>query len=89
MTYHPPLRPRDPDLLTVDELGHLAGLGRDATRAAICRGDLPGQKIGARYVIRRAWVDAWLAAGPRWREALPSPDAPIPFLRAVDLSRIA
>jgi excisionase family DNA binding protein len=61
------------DLLTVTELGALLGLGRDATRAGIREGSLPGKKIGGRYVIRREWVEAFLLSPNSWNATPPTP----------------
>lgn len=64
------------DLMTIAELGPLLGLGRDATKAGIRRGELPGKKVGERYVIRREWVEAYIAGRPGFWD---QQTAPVPF----------
>lgn len=59
-------RPHPPRPLT--DLMAATGLGRDAVKAAIRNGELPGQKIGDRYVIPDAWFRAW-----ERREWIPTP----------------
>jgi excisionase family DNA binding protein len=61
------------DLLTVKELGALLGLGREATKAGIRNGELPGMKIGGLYRIRREWVEAYLLNPHTWNAPTPTP----------------
>lgn len=67
-----------PEIVPLPEIQRRTGLGRDAVRQAIKAGQLPGYKIGGRYVVPRVWFERWMAGEP----AQPAPDPPrIPFLR--------
>lgn len=61
----------------VPELMRASGLGEDAVRAAILTGQLPGYKIGSRFVCPREAFDAFCAG--RW---VPVPK-PLPEIRPI------
>lgn len=70
---------RDPaaaEYLTVKEVGDLVHLHEKVIRRAIEAGELPAAKIRSRVRIRRADVDAWLAANT----VEPSPHDLVPLI---------
>jgi excisionase family DNA binding protein len=62
---------------TVADLQEVTGLGRTAVKAAIVRGELPGSKVGGRYVIPREAFDRYVrgewVAQPRHIDIQPLP----------------
>lgn len=48
--------------ISVEEAGHLLGLGRSAAYAAVRRGDLPSRRLGRRVVIPVPALNRWLEA---------------------------
>ena len=48
-------------VLTVGETAELLGLGRTATYEALRRGDLPGLRVGHRWIVPTHALDVWLA----------------------------
>jgi excisionase family DNA binding protein len=51
------------DVLTVAETARLLRLSVNTTYAYLADGLIPGQKVGRRWIVSRARLDAWLA-GP-------------------------
>jgi excisionase family DNA binding protein len=60
-----PARPHagaGPAVLTVKQTAHLLGLSLNTTYAYLADGSLPfGKRVGRRWIIPRARLDAWLA----------------------------
>jgi excisionase family DNA binding protein len=46
--------------MTVEEAGHVVGVGRSAAYAAVARGELPSLKIGRRIVVPRVALERLL-----------------------------
>lgn len=75
-TAQQPLRPP----VSIQDLMTVTGLGRTAVKEAIVRGELPGSKVGGRYVVPADAFDAFCAgtwvARPRpvVHQPLPQPD---------------
>ena len=69
-----------PPPATVADLMAATGLGRDAVRKAIREGQLPGRKIGRKYVIPRGEFNAYIDG--RWTPRPQEPIRPVtPFVR--------
>lgn len=51
----------DPAVLTVKQTAHLLSLSLNTTYAYLADGTIPGQRVGRRWIIPRARLDAWLA----------------------------
>jgi len=49
--------------LTVDEASKVTGIGRDSMRRLVNEGTVPSIRIGRKYLIPKARLEAWLA-GP-------------------------
>lgn len=47
-------------LLTVDDVCGLVGLGPEAVRRAVRRGDLRAARLGGRLRFRPEWIDAYV-----------------------------
>ena len=60
---------------TVKDLMTVSGLGRDATKAAIRNGQLPGYVVGSRYVVPDEAFEDFCHG--RWTPT-PQPVTPIP-----------
>jgi excisionase family DNA binding protein len=56
----PPSGPTS-DVLTVAETARLLRLSVNTTYAYLADGVIPGQRVGRRWIISRARLDAWLA----------------------------
>ena len=50
-----------PDLVLVADLAKHLGLSRHVVRTLLKRGELPGRKIGGRWVVPRPALLAWLS----------------------------
>jgi excisionase family DNA binding protein len=50
---------------TVDEVAELLGLSRGLTYDLIRAGTIPAERLGRRWIIPRARLDAWLAGVER------------------------
>ncbi len=50
---------------TVDEVAHLLSLSRSGTYALLREGTIPAERVGARWVISRRRLHAWLGGGAR------------------------
>ncbi len=50
---------------TVDEVARLLSLSRAATYALLRDGTIPAERVGARWVISRRRLHAWLDGGAR------------------------
>lgn len=50
---------------TVDEVAVLLGLSRGLTYDLVRAGTIPGERVGRRWIIPRARLDAWLAGAER------------------------
>lgn len=61
-----------PEVLRVPHLVDLLGLSPSAVRELLARGDLPGSKVGKRWVVRREALLAHLEAQERARRAPPT-----------------
>lgn len=51
--------------LTIDEAASLVGVDRKIAYACLRDGLLPGAKVGARWIVLRADLEAWLRDGGR------------------------
>ncbi|HEX7124273.1 MAG TPA: helix-turn-helix domain-containing protein [Thermodesulfobacteriota bacterium] len=51
--------------LTIDEAASLVGVDRKTAYACLRHGLLPGAKVGARWIVLRADLEAWLQGGGR------------------------
>jgi excisionase family DNA binding protein len=56
-----PPSPEPSDVLTVAETARLLRLSLNTTYAYLADGVIPGQRVGRRWIISRARLDAWLA----------------------------
>ena len=70
---HPSTRP----LLTVDDLAALLGLSPRGARLVLERGELPGFRLGRRWYLRSADLDAAIELKVEERRAAP-PSSPAP-----------
>lgn len=65
---------------TVDDLVRVSGLGKDLVKAAMCSGELPGYRVGTRYLCPAEAFDDFLHG--RWkpipRPVLAEPATPLP-----------
>jgi len=52
------------DVLSVAETARLLGLSVNTTYAYLADGTIPGRRVGRRWIIPRARLDAWLASDP-------------------------
>ena len=50
---------------TVDEVAELLGLSRGLTYDLVRAGTIPAERVGRRWIIPRARLDAWLAGVER------------------------
>lgn len=50
-----------PDVLTVAETAQLLGLSVNTTYGHLADGTIPARRLGRRWIISRARLDAWLA----------------------------
>jgi excisionase family DNA binding protein len=50
-----------PDVLNVDQVADLLGLGRNTVYEAANRGELPHRRVGRRLLFSRTAVLEWLA----------------------------
>lgn len=50
---------------TVDEVAELLGLSRGLTYDLVRAGTIPAERLGRRWIIPRARLDAWLAGVER------------------------
>lgn len=50
---------------TVDEVADLLGLSRGLTYDLVRAGTIPAERVGRRWIIPRARLDAWLAGVER------------------------
>jgi hypothetical protein len=55
--------PELPPSMDADELAHLIGVSPNVVKNAIKRGQIPGQKVGNRFVMLRENVMRWLEGG--------------------------
>jgi excisionase family DNA binding protein len=60
---------REPDVLTVEQLGELLQVDEKTVRSLAARGELPGRKLGRHWRFSRAAVLEWLANPDRRRGA--------------------
>lgn len=51
------------DVLTVAETARLLRLSVNTTYAYLADGVIPGQRVGRRWIVSRARLDAWLSGG--------------------------
>ncbi len=51
----------DAPVLTVKETAHYLSLSLGTTYAYLADGTIPGQRVGRRWIIPRASLEAWLA----------------------------
>lgn len=54
-----------PGALTIDEAASRVGVDRKTAYACLRHGLLPGAKVGARWIVLEADLEAWLRAGGR------------------------
>jgi excisionase family DNA binding protein len=71
--------PSNDALLTLRQ----TGVSTRTLRAAIAAGDLPAMKVGREFRVRRADLDAWLAARAVAPRPAPAPAADDPVTRAL------
>lgn len=64
---------------TIQDLMIASGLGRDKVKALILLGQLPGRKIGNRYVIPKGEFDRWYRG--EWEPKPLEPIAPSDFIK--------
>ena len=60
---HHSFRPREPEVLNVDEVGELLQVEPELVLEMAGRGDLPGRRLGEEWRFARAALLSWLAAG--------------------------
>ena len=53
-------RPPAPEPVTISDVAAMTGLSRAAVYRALERGDIPGRKVGARWVLTRHLIERWL-----------------------------
>jgi excisionase family DNA binding protein len=58
------VRPADPDILTVDEVAAMLGLGRNSVYDGAARGEIPHRRVGKRLIFSRAALVEWLSCKP-------------------------
>ncbi len=49
------------DVLSVAETARVLGLSVNTTYAYLADGTIPGRRVGRRWIVSRARIDAWLA----------------------------
>jgi excisionase family DNA binding protein len=54
-------RPRDPDVLTADEVAARIGIGRRQVYEAAARREIPHQRIGQRLLFYWPAIVAWMS----------------------------
>jgi hypothetical protein len=64
-----------PVLLTVEALGRMLGIGPRGARKKLERGELPGFRLGRRWYVRPADLDARIGELLKQEKAKRSPDA--------------
>ena len=62
-------QPREPDVLTVDQLAELLQVDAKTVRSLAAKGELPGRKLGRHWRFSRQAVLDWLATPERKRHA--------------------
>jgi excisionase family DNA binding protein len=50
------------DVLTVAETARVLGLSVNTTYAYLADGTIPGRRVGRRWIVSRARLDAWLSS---------------------------
>ncbi len=65
---------------TIEDLMYVTGLGRDSVRELVKSGQLPGRKLGGKYVIPAGEFDKFVAG-----EWTPEPIRAVTSLRPDDL----
>jgi len=58
-----------PEYMSATEFARAARVSRPVVLRELAAGRLPGRKVGARWLISRRAVDAWLAGAPAERAA--------------------
>jgi excisionase family DNA binding protein len=53
--------PSHPEILTLEQVAEMLGVNYKTALYSAQRGDLPGRRVGKRWVFSRAAVLAWLA----------------------------
>lgn len=53
-----------PDVLNVDQVAELLGLGRNTVYDAANRGEIPHRRVGRRLIFSRTAVMEWLSGKP-------------------------
>ena len=66
---HHSFRPREPDVLTIEEAGELLQVEPELVREMAERGELPGRRLGEEWRFARTALLSWLAGAA----AAPSP----------------
>ena len=56
-----------PDYMSATECARVLRVSRPVVLRELAAGRLPGRKVGARWLISRRAVDAWLAGAPAER----------------------
>src|ERR1700759_5161280 len=59
---HPTARPRSPDVLDVHGTAELLTVSADTVYDLFARGELPGRKVGRKWLTTRAAVLRWIEA---------------------------
>jgi excisionase family DNA binding protein len=59
--------PREPDVLTIEQLAELLQVDEKTVRSLAAKGDLPGRKVGRHWRFSREAVLEWLARPGRSR----------------------
>lgn len=49
------------EVLTVEQVAELLGLGRNTVYEAVSRGDIPHRRVGRRLIFSRSAVLEWLS----------------------------
>ena len=62
-------QPREPDVLTVEQLAELLQVDGKTLRSLAAQGELPGRKVGRHWRFSRQAVLDWLATPERKRRA--------------------
>lgn len=60
-TTPPPAEPSGPDVLHADQAATHLGISRHAVYRAVRKGELPGRKVGSRWLFSRTALDQFLA----------------------------
>lgn len=53
-----------PEVLTVDQVAEMLGLGKNTVYEAASRGDIPHRRVGRRLIFSRTAVLDWLQCKP-------------------------